>query len=208
TGNARTHLAGIRDNVISLEGMFDGDADSVDRIMEELLGDDTVTAISWGPEGFDAIGDQAKLMGAHKTDYTVSAPLDDVVSLTAEGQGSGSAIIRGFVLRLITDSTAAAATENSTSVDQGESGTDGAVAAVHVEGNTLDAAADVIVQHSPDDSVWADLITVNVAAGQVGGFIGETAEGVTVDQFLRAQVDASGAASGTIEVGVTAGKRT
>lgn len=85
---AKTYVAGLKDATVSFEGIYDGAAaPTIDSVLNVLLGAEFAWVII-GPQGPTSTYPQYRGKGII-TSYEVSAPVDDVVSFTAELQVSG-----------------------------------------------------------------------------------------------------------------------
>jgi len=180
---AKTYITGLKDGTVTASGMFDGVANAVDEILTASIGSDTNAPVSFFPTA-STIGNPVKLLLAKTTGYSVSSPVGDVVSVSYDAQADGG-IDHGVSLAAL---AAIVATTNSTSVDNAASSANGGLAQLHVTANTWSANATIKVQHSSDNSTWADLATFAVVATTV-----KTSErvavaaGTTVNRYLRAQ---------------------
>jgi hypothetical protein len=97
---------------------------------------------------------------------------------------------------MLTGLAAVTATGNGTSRDNGASTSDGGVAQLHVTANTMNNNTVFKVQHSADNSTWADLATFTTVATTVTTSERVTvAAGTTVNRYLRATHTASGTGS-------------
>ena len=188
TGGAtrdKTFIPGHRDATANFDGLFDGSTAAVDQVIEDALGSATQQRWTVGPED-DAIGRYAVLILSDHTEFTISAPADDVVSATAAVQASNR---RGGVW--LAPLAARTSTGALTGVTDGSTtaggSTAGAVAHLHVTAiSTASTAAPVVkVQHSSDGSSFTDLITF-AASTAVGSQRG-TATGA-VKETVRAIV--------------------
>jgi hypothetical protein len=116
----------------------------------------------------------------------------DVVSVSYDAQADGGtddAI-------LLTALAAVTATGNGTGQDNGASTSNGGVAQLHVTANTMNNDTVFKVQHSADNSSWADLATFTTVATTVTTSERVTvATGTTVNRYLRADYTASGTGS-------------
>lgn len=190
--NSKVKVAGQKDAKLTLEGLFSHNnvtpAD-VDDVLAAALG---VQDVLWlyGPEG-DAIGKRAVGLVAIESSYEVSSDVGDVVSVKAEAEGSGGNGLEGGVF-LSSGATPYVATANGASHDAGASTSNGAVGHVHVP-DVAGAAPSVTVkvQHSADNTTWADLIATftpvsadfNAQRVQVAG---------TVNRYTRAVITFGG----------------
>jgi len=186
---AKTYVVGQNDGTLSFSGLFDGAAGAIAEIFEDIIDNDSTPVITIAPDGGLVIGSKATLAQAKQTSYEVSAPVSDVVSLSGEFQVTDG--LRGGVL--LAANTAHTTTTNGTSVDGGASTSLGARANLHVTANTRDAGTVIKVQHSADDSTWADLMTFATVAATTLTSETVTATG-TINRYLRVQTTA---ASGT-----------
>jgi hypothetical protein len=121
--------------------------------------------------------------------YTFQAASDDSVDM-------------GYVIHALGPETADG---NGTAVDRGAAPltptTRGAAVAIHVTAYSGLTSAAIKVQHSPDNSVWSDL----VAFTSVTAITSErklVADGTTVNRYLRVVTDVTGTGSVTFLVAV------
>lgn len=153
---ARTYLLGFKGGTASLRGYWDGAVAAVDAVLSAALGATDGQVVTIAPDGL-TVGKRLHLLLSRLTRYTMSSPVDGVVAITADLQGDGG-IDYGVSLHALAAETA---TGNGASVDNAASSANGGVAHLHatavtgVGGDTLV----VKVQHSPDNAIWADLIT-------------------------------------------------
>jgi len=87
---AKTYLSAQSDATLSISGKFDGTAVSGPHVvLSGLIGLETTSSFEYGPEGSTA-GKQKLLGECFLTAYTVSAPVGDVVSFSADLQVTGA----------------------------------------------------------------------------------------------------------------------
>jgi hypothetical protein len=164
--------------------MFDGAANAVDEVLEASIGSDLLAPVTLAVSG-TTLGNRVALLQAKTTSYEVSSPVGDVVSVSYDAQADGG-IDYGVSLAAL---GAVVATTSGTAVDNAASSANGGLAQLHVTANSWNANATFKVQHSADNSTWADLATFTVVATTV-----TTSErvavsaGTTVNRYLRAQV--------------------
>ena len=189
--SAKTYIVGLADATVSLSGMFDGDTNASDDVFDTALGDDLGRVITIAPEGL-AVGRRVRICTAKSTSYESSSPVGDVVSVSCEVQSDGGV---DAAISLI-DLAAVSATANGTSQDGTASSTNGGSANLHVTENTRNGNTTIKVQHSADNSTWADLINFAVV-----GSATTTAERLvvtgTVNRYVRIQHTLAGS-TGTI----------
>ncbi len=146
-GNAgdRTFIAGgLRGGSISLSGFWDGATGGVDEEIATVLGNATARVISVSQAGF-SVGDVVYLPNSIYTNYSVSQPVDGVVSLTADIQATGP-LVRGLSLHNLTAETAST---TGTTVDQSSSGAFGGGGHMHVTSSSgTSPTLDVTVEHA------------------------------------------------------------
>lgn len=177
-GTAKAYVAGLKDATISFSGFFDGAASAVDEVLAAALAN--ARTFTLAAAGAGAIGNRALLAQAFETGYTVTAPVADAVTISAETQVNGG-IASGIILA---DLIARTATGNTTANDNAASSANGAVAHFHLTAFT-GTDITVKVQHSADNSTWVDLITF--AQLTAAGSERATATG-TVNRYLRVNI--------------------
>lgn len=194
---AKSYITGLEDGTLSASGMFDGAAGAVDQILTASIGSDTNAPVSFFP-ALSTIGNRVALLQAKTTGYSVSSPVGDVVSVSYDAQADGG-IEYGVSLAAL---ASISATTSSTSVDNAASTANGGLAQLHVSVNTRSANATIKVQHSSDNSTWADLASFTVVGTAVTTSERvAVAAGTTVNRYLRAQNTlASGTGSITYQV--------
>ena len=178
--SAKTYIVGLKDGTVSASGMFDGAANAVDEVLAGTVGSDTLAPVTVGYEGL-ALGKRVSLLMAKTTSYEVSSPVGDVVSVSYDAQSDGG-IDQGVSLAAL---ASVSATTTGSSHDNLASSANGGVAQLHVTANTWNASTTLKVQHSADNSTWADLATFTVVLTTV-----KTSErvivasGTTVNRYL------------------------
>lgn len=184
TGGAKTYITGLRDGTLSLGGLWDGSAGAIDVVLEATLSAASGQVVTLAPAGM-AVGSRVNMLSSRSTSYAVSDPVGDLVTVSVDLQADGG-IDGGVSLHALTAETGAA---NSASVNNGAATTNGYSAHLHVTAVTATSAV-VKVQHSANDSTWADLVTFT-AATTGGGATSQRVTGTgTVNQYTR--MDLSG----------------
>lgn len=190
-GGAKTYITGLRDATVSASGMFDGNADAVDEKLSASIGSDTLAPVLFAQSG-TTVGNTAYILLAKTTSYEVSAPVGDVVSVSYDAQADGGA----DDAILLTSLAAVTATGNGTAQDNGASTTNGGIGQLHVSANTFSNNVIFKIQHSADNSTFADLGTFTTVPTTVKTSERITvASGTTVNRYLRAVRTVSGAGS-------------
>jgi hypothetical protein len=156
--SAKTYVVGHRDGTVSLGGMFEGTASTgTDEFFDDALGNSTKTQVIIAPEGHSN-GAGAIMLKADDTSYEVSSAISDIVQVSAEFQ-STDAVEHG---KILSSGSTVTATGNGTSVDNGASTANGGAGFLSVPVNTRNGNITVKIQHSADDSTFADLVTFTV----------------------------------------------
>lgn len=163
--NAKEYVAGQSDGTISYGGLYDGTADAIDGVLTALAdADGNWPATIFHDEGIKP-GSVCRLASVRKTEYSISSPTSEVVSLTGTLQCDGGI----FYGRALTTAADVNANVTGPTVDYGAAYATWAGKGrvhLHVPRNTRNTATAVTVQHSSDGSVWVDLVTQSVSAGQ------------------------------------------
>lgn len=195
--SAKTYITGLQDGTLSLGGMFDGAADAIDEELTAVLGVDTGMVVTVAPSGSLAIGERTLSTLGKLTSYEISAPVGDIVSASSEFQ-SNEGINAGVSLHALSAETA---TASGTSVDNAASTANGGFGVLHVTANTNNGNGVFKVQHSADNSTWADLVTFSTVATTVKTAERVTvASGTTVNRYIRSTFTTSGSGSTTYHI--------
>ena len=186
---AKSYITGLKDGTFSLSGMFDGVAAGIDEVISASVGDSANVPITIIPQqaATMVVSDVSFSGETLETSYEVSSPVGDVVSANMEGQITGG-MDRGIILA---PKTVVSATATGTSVDQTASTTNGGVGYLHVTANTRNGAITVKVQHSSDNSTFADLITFTSVSSTT--IVSERIAVIgTVNRYVRASYTVAG----------------
>jgi hypothetical protein len=200
-GAAKTYLTGQDDGTISFSGLFDGDANAIDDIFVDVIDNDLTPVLTFAHDGGLVVGRKATLASVKQTNYSISAPVADIVSLSGEFQVTGG-LRQGVLLAAL---TALTATTDGTSVDNLASSSLGATANLHVTANTRDSDSTIKIQSSADNVTFADLITFTTVGATVLTSQSSTATG-TVNRYLRAQTTLD-AGTGSITITISIARR-
>ena len=195
--SAKTYIVGLKDGTVSASGMFDGAASATDEVLSASIGSDTLAPVTIGYDG-TTLGNRVTILKAKTTSYEVSTPVGDVVAVSYSAQADGG-LDQGVSLAAL---TSVSATTTGSSHDNSASSANGGVAQLHVTANSRSADATIKVQHSADNSTFADLATFTVVATTVTTSERViVASGTTVNRYLRAvNTLASGTGSITYQV--------
>lgn len=196
--SAKTYITGLNDGTISFSGMFDGSTDAVAEVFEDIIANGSTTVITLAHDGGLTQGNSCVMAQAKQTSYDITVPVADVVALSGEFQVTEG--LRNGIL--VAASVTTTATANGTSIDNAASTTSGASSNLHVTANTMNGATVIKVQHSADDSVWADLISFTSVGATTLTSESQTATG-TINRYLRYQVTAAGSGSVTFSASLS-----
>lgn len=187
-------ICGLFEGTVSLEGHFDSTAgrlidtvtDAANAGADTVIGVDNDLLVTILPEG-DAIGSPAIFSACDVEEFEVEAEVDDRVKVSIEGTADNM-VDMGVSLHAL---GAESADANHTSVDNLAATTNGGAAMLHVTSVSASDSIVVKVQHSTDNSVWADLITFTSFTA-AGAERKELAAGTTVNRYTRAVTDVTG----------------
>lgn len=202
----KTYAVGMKDGTVSFEGLWAGDVLGVDETLTAAIASTTKKIITVGSEGA-AIGRRAQLVNTDETSYEIKTAVADMVTISAQAQASGTVGgLDGGVLLAAQQSVTA--TVNNTSVDNTASSANGGVGHLHVTANTRNGAATIKIQHSANNSTWADLtvFTATTSSTTTSERV-EVVAGTTVNRYLRAIVSAFAGSSGTATITVGFARR-
>lgn len=154
--NSRDYVVGIKDATVSLSGVWDDTATTgADVVLSNAMGNATNPILTVGFAGA-TIGYRAKLAEIIETSLEITGNFDDAVQVAAEMQVTGG-VDNGIFLKTFAAETS---TTNSTSQDNTAASTNGYAAHLHVTAvSGTGPTADILVQHSVDNAVWATLVT-------------------------------------------------
>jgi hypothetical protein len=196
---SKTYIVGLKDATASLSGLFEGSATGTDEEFATAIGTND-TLLTVGVEGGIG-GRRSMVMRSISTSYEITSPVADVVSISAELQAEEDAIDYGIFL---VDVDAITATTDGAARDNSASSANGLVAHLHVVENAHDDDAIFKIQHSADNSTWADLITFTTVPTTVVTSERSEATG-TINRYLRAQATLAG--TGSITYTIAAARR-
>lgn len=199
---APSYVPGLKGGTLMLAGPQDSVGQSLHAEIAGAIGVDNNLIVTLLPDG-DAVGKPALFGNFDPTDWTIDAAVAEAVGFSMNATVD-EGVEAGFVLHALGAETADA---NGTSVDRGAtlaSTTLGAAAGLHVTAYSGFTTVGIKVQHSTDNSVWADLVSF-AATTAVGAQIVQTSDTATVNRYLRVVTDVTG--SGSITFLATVGPR-
>ena len=200
----KTYAVGQEDATVSLEGLWSGVLDTAgsDAVLWTAFASATKKMITIAAEG-NTLGRRAILMNTDEASYDVKSAIADMVKISATAQASGTTGSYDSGV-LLASNQVLSSTATNTGVDNAIASTNGGVAHLHVTANTRNGAINVKVQHSANNSTWADLVvfTATTSSTLTSERI-EVAAGTSVNRYVRVNVSAFAGSSGsaTITVG-------
>ena len=197
----KTYITGIRAGTISLSGMWASDTDGSDEELVALLGNATSPVLTLR-QGAAAIGGGAVVAQANETNYAITSPVADVSTVTADFECTPNQVSNlTFALASGVQLTAGASIAHGSlgslsSVDNSASSANGGAATLHIPTNTVNGNTTIKVQHSANNTSWADLISFTVVGASTKTSELKAVSG-TVNRYLRATASTAGS-SGSI----------
>lgn len=182
---AAEYTPGLQDGDAVLTGFEDANTSSaIDDVVDAAFtAGATGTVCTLSPSGTTA-GNRAWIFIAKEGNAKVGSQIAELTTLEAVLKADGG-IDAGIFLRAL---AAATATADSASINNSAATTNGGVASIHVTAINLTSAT-VKVQHSTNDSVWADLVTFSIGS-TITSALTVVAAGTTVRQYLRVSISA------------------
>jgi hypothetical protein len=190
---SKSYLAGVNDATLSGEGLYDGDSDAVDEVLESALAAE-YSEWCWYPQG-DTYGSYGYGMTTINTNYTANSTIDDACKISVEGQSNvGAERILSLVALAQKTETYTGTTNNN-----GAATTDGGSAYLQVTQAT--GTIEVQIMHSTDNFAANNVELVAFTA-----VTDVTSERIAIDgtinQYVRAFATLVGGESITLNVGL------
>lgn len=203
SGCDRQYIKGLRDVTLALEGFHSAStaagstSSQVTNVFDDAFTGSTSPVFTVGLEN-DVVGRRAWLIKGDHVAYDIASPVDGIVTLSADIQGS-QGYYGGVWLRDLTATTGASAAVNSGLTNGGTTG--GGVAHLHVTSLISTSTTDAVfaVQHSTSGSTWATLLSFTGTTAAT--FQRSTVSG-TIKEQLRAILVSNGSTLDTITAAV------
>ncbi len=176
----KRYKKGRVDSIMTLDGFFATQTHAALQVVDNSPSKICTKAL--GNNALPIIGDPTASLDAQQMNYDVSPPLNELIAVTAQLKAKNSNIEWGNLLAdvIITDDISLA------SYDSGASSSNGGVGIFHIAALSAGDTITGKIQHSSDDSVWADLIVFTLDGTAI------LAERLTVagavDRYLRADL--------------------
>lgn len=185
-------IPGLMSGSLGLRGLFDSAQFLESEAASAMAFVDNGMLITVCPDS-TALGSRAMFCPSDPESVAVDAALAAAVTLAVDTVPDAM-VDMGVVLH---DHTAETADTNTTSVDRLAGTTGGAGASLHVSAYSGLTNAVIKVQHSTNNSTWADLITFTTVTALTSEF--KTVTG-TVNRYVRVTTDVTGTGSVTFLV--------
>jgi len=182
------YLCGRGEGSLEFEGFFNK-AEGGSHQALKTVGVNKVAGVAYGNNAPPAVGDIACAMPVHQSNYAVNSSLDAAIVSKASLKSIGTPLEWGVLLANL---AGVSADGQTASVDNLAASTNGAVGYLFLTGVSAGDTISVKIQHSPDNAVWADLITFSLDGAAVGAE--RQAVGGSVDRYVRVLYDVTGTA--------------
>lgn len=198
----RAWMAGLVDSEWSLSGFFDAAVDASDDVIDALKYLNAEFACTSAPIGW-AVGNPVFMLSAVLSRKTIDSDVREANTIDAVLAGGGGTKLAHCLLAP-TAVTPTGAAVNGAGVDnpKAASTNHGARAHLHVIANTYTLGTTFKVQHSADNSTFADLVTFAVvAAATKTSEVRKVADGVTINRYVRSSY-VGGAGANTLQAAI------
>ena len=199
--------SGTAENTATLTGFWNGDADSLDELLDDTFGGDVPNIISIMPAGC-VQGNGAYLAQATQVKYNIKAKSSEQVEGESEFR---SARVRARVLKARgAVSATGVGTSGGSGVMAPAATSKGATLHVHVLALTgVPTAAAISVEGSSDGTSFTALspaLSVDVTGGP-GGYIAVTLKNATIPKYLQVKHTITGGTSPSLDYIALVGRR-
>jgi hypothetical protein len=192
----RVKEIGFKNGMMSGSGYFKYDQTNLDEIhnvMSAAFAAGTESVVTASLEAL-AVGGVAIMLNPTQQSYSITTPLGQAISNNFNLESNNGINFGKWMFNAEVDTT----TTNGTSVDNAAATANGGLFQVHYQNGAGAEDLTAKIQHSTDNSVWADLGTITVS--NITGFGASSlaiAAGTTVNRYTRAQI---AVASGALNV--------
>jgi hypothetical protein len=184
---ARTFVTGFMSGTLGITGIWDYDqtnADEIHNILSAAMTGRTENVVTVALGTFTS-GTDAHLLNCVETSNTLDAESGQLIQMSADFRATTGVNFGKCLFNAEVDTT----TTNGTSIDGAAATSNGGLFQVHYQNGAGTEDLTAKIQHSTDNSVWADLGTITVS--NITGFgasSSEIARGTTVNRYIRAQI--------------------
>jgi hypothetical protein len=180
-------VPGLKQGTATLSGMYDYDAtdqDELENILDTAFDSQTDLILSF-TLGTISVGGEAWMIRGGQMQKDVQNALAQLIMTNATIRAKGNAFRGAVLFNSAVDDTA----EVGSSVDNAAATTNGGILHFHVHTPDGDITeAEILVEHSTDNSSWVTLISTQALGAGFGAIAVEVAQGTTVRRYLRATV--------------------
>lgn len=212
--STKSYIIGMSEGSFDLSGLFDDTSTTGSAAVIEGILTAAATPVVTVHQNGNAIGEQSQIMRARASSYSITSPISDVSSLSASFTASADsdtnqALPLATNARQLTTfssvSVSAMPIVNASYRNVVQAATSlGGMAALHVTANTGNGTNYTVkVQHSADNSSWADLVAFTAFDDAVKASEFKTMAAGTVNQYLRSSIITTGGTSGAITFAVS-----
>lgn len=189
---ARSYEAGLKTATFSFSGVFASDTvntDEIDDVMRAAYNSGAVVQVTCSDGATVAQDGNARMLYDGKI-TSWQYPVDIGGLLMVEGEIQGDAGSTGIWLLKDNDATSGV---TGSSTDEGGSSTSGGIFQAHLYEESDSAATDMDIrlQHSANDSTWADLSGLLQVGAAKGAVVYEVPVGTTINQYVRVTIQAT-----------------
>ena len=197
TKNSKVFVVGPSEGKAQMSGFYDPASNAFNDIVAALKAKTAEWPFMVAAAGYGSIGNRAYIGQGWLEGYEIAGSVGDAVTAKVDVHASDAAEL-GVILA---DLSARTANGNGTGVDdQGAASSNGGIATLHVTAFSGFTSVTVKVQHSTDNSTFADLVTFTAVTGATEQ-LSTVAEATTVNRYLRALWTVTGSGSITFAVG-------
>ena len=174
----RTYIAGLLTAAASLGGHFDGTSGASDEELQASLKTATLLSVGYGGS---TTGNVWKGLQILSSDYSISAPVGDVVAVSYAASANEGGLSNGFSFHTLDAETSAG---EETRLDQAAATAGGCVAFLHV---TAFSGTDItiVLEDSANDASWANLLSFTQVTGKTSERIAVAAAASTPDRYVK-----------------------
>lgn len=199
-------VPGLTAGTLTIRGPQDSDhTTGLTREIKDAIGVDNDILTTCLPDGV-TIGKPAHFVVCDPTEWAIDSAVADAVGYSFSAQAD-EGVESGYIVHGLGAETADV---NGTAVDRGTSlsqpagspvaySSNGLVAGIHVTAYSGLTSAAIKIQHSADNSVWADLVAFSSVTA-IGKERVKVAAGTQINRYLRVVTDVTGTGSVTFLV--------
>lgn len=185
----RSFEAGFKSGTLYITGIFDSDGTDLDEIHDILSAAYTSGTAQnvMASTGVVAVGGPAIMMDGPQIDYSAPIEVGGLILSNANFRANGGIHFGRWLMH----AAQAAGTNNGTTLDNAASSANGGFFQVHLFNDDA-TDVDVKLQHSTNDSVWADVTggaVNNLSADHTSGSVSVTG---TINRYTRAVATVTG----------------